>query len=151
MFVCKFEHSNSLVLNADEQHPTNLKNLHVTSHDLQKYFQKHKICPAKHPEYSRFFSTKEPRVALTYEWSTPFSRILEFLNRDNISANNHSTKNLNQSLWERQHWMSFAWVLVGQQAKLPEDIGNKTIWIDILFNDQNTVNMAAELEEAEKR
>ena len=127
------------------------EDLGITSHELREYFRKHKIVPWQHPRYKDFFCAEEPDVALTYEWSTPFVRIREFLNRTNIRAHNRASRDLNPSPWERLYWMSFAWVLLGPLAKLPEDIDNKTMWIDILFNDQNSVNMAEELKEAENR
>jgi hypothetical protein len=142
--------------------PFPTEHLHVTSKDLQNYFQKHKIVPtvwaADHPEFKDIFLTEEPDIALTYEWKTSFTLIFEYLKSDNISAHNRAAKDLNPSLWERVYWMSFLWVLLGPPRKLPEDIDNKTIWIDILFNDQTVLDqedgnerLQAVLAEAEER
>mmetsp|Transcript_4307 Transcript_4307/g.9550 ORF Transcript_4307/g.9550 Transcript_4307/m.9550 type:complete len:406 (-) Transcript_4307:980-2197(-) len=62
--------------------------LKITSHDIKKFFQKRRINPRV--EYSKFYSDKPPRAALTYEWSTTFLKIKAFLNPENIDEHNTS-------------------------------------------------------------
>ena len=128
-------------------------NLDITSHQLREYFQKHKICPSTPPEYSHFFNTAKPDIALTYEWSTTFARIYEYLCVDNICAHNACScigMKTTLSVLEIFYLMTFTWLL-SPLASLPEDLSEVTIWIDILFNDQNNQNMKEELDEAENR
>jgi hypothetical protein len=127
------------------------ENLNITSHHLRKHFQNHNICPSTDPEYSHFFSIDEPDIALTYEWSISFTHIFKCLSSGNIRAHNRAARDPNPSLCERLYWMSYVWVFLGPLAKLPEDIGERTIWIDILFNNQNNKNIVEELAEAENR
>ena len=62
--------------------------LKITSHDIKSYFQRRRIDPRQ--EYSKFYSDKPPRAALTYEWSTNYLQIKSFLNSENIEIHNTS-------------------------------------------------------------
>ena len=130
----------------------------ITSHDIRGYFQKHKINPKV--AYSAFYSDEPPTCALTYQWSTSFKQIELFLNADC----------LNQDPLFLAHWYGrttgkkvsysdsyfaglfiffvcwaqlFGWVFFDLISDF--DLSNTRLWIDILFNDQNSIDIKAEL------
>ena len=47
--------------------------------------------------------------------------------------------------------MSFLWVFLGPPALLPEDIDERTIFFDIMINDQNSIDIKRELAAAEQQ
>ena len=133
----------------------------ITSHDIRGYFQKHRINPKI--AYSSFYSDEQPTCALTYQWSTSFNQIRCFLN----------AQCLNQDPLFLAHWFArkkgtsdsdsffagififfvcwaqlFGWVFFDLISDF--DLANTTIWIDILFNDQNSIDIKTELRLAEE-
>jgi len=126
--------------------------LDITSHAIQAYFtdERHPIVPWKHPRYRHFYVDGEPDIALTYPWSTSFRELKAYLNPRNIAMHNQATVDPNPSIWERLYLMSFLWVFFGPMQKIPVDIGERTIFVDILINDQTDVGaIAQELDKAE--
>ena len=106
--------------------------------------------PWKHPRYLHFYVDGEPDIALTYPWSTSFREIKTYLDPRNIAMHNQATIDPNPSMWERLYLMGFLWVFFGPMQKIPVDIGERTIFVDILINDQTDVGaIAQELDKAE--
>jgi hypothetical protein len=94
-----------------------------------------------------------PDIALTYPWSTSFHQSQAFLDPRNMVMHNQATIDPDPSLLECVYLMSFLWVILGPMHKLQLDIGEKsqkTIFFDILINDQTDVGaIAQELDMAE--
>ena len=129
------------------------QNLDIKSHDIQRYFTdpRHPIVPWKHDRYKSFFENKPPDVSLTYEWSTSFKEIRAYLDFINIKRHNATVSDPNPSLSERLYLMSFVWVVMGPLTKIPLDIEERTIFVDIMYNDQTHIgNIEKELELAER-
>ena len=128
------------------------RRLNITSHDIKEYFTdpRHPIVPWKHHRYSSYFESRPPDIALTYEWSTTFKQMRAFLDPSNIKWHNRAALDPNPSLAERLYLMSFAWVALGPLNKIPPEIEEQTIFVDIMYNDQtNADNIEQELEIAE--
>jgi hypothetical protein len=126
--------------------------LDITSHDIKRFFtdERHPIVPWKHDRYKGYFVDVPFEIALTYEWSTSFRDIREFLSPQNVRLHNETAIDPNPSLAERIHLMSGAWKCLGPLSKIPLNIEEKTIFIDIMFNDQTNVGeIANELKVAE--
>ena len=140
--MCKPNHSLLVADNSD---------LNIKSEDLRKYFQKHKIVPHQHDKYKAYFSSTPPEIALTYEWKTTFSELRAFLSPANIRRHNSTALDPNPSLWHRLYLMSFLWVFLGPLALIPEDVDERTMFIDIMANDQNSIDMRRELASAERQ
>ena len=138
--MCKPNHSLLVADNSD---------LNIKSEDLRKYFQKHKIVPHQHDKYKAYFSSTPPEIALTYEWKTTFSELRAFLSPANIRRHNSTALDPNPSLWHRLYLMSFLWIFLGPLTLIPEDIDERTIFIDIMINDQNSIDIKRELAAAE--
>ena len=124
--------------------------LDIKSNDLRAYFQKHNIVPHLHPEYKNYFVDRPVELALTYQWTSSFRELRAFLNPDNIRRHNRVALDPNPGLWARLVLMSFAWVLCTLPPLLPEDINARTIFIDIMANDQNAPDITTELAKAER-
>ncbi len=106
--------------------------------------------PWKHPRYQHFYVDGEPEIALTYQWSTSFRQIKALLDPRNIAMHNQATVDPNPSIWERLYLMSFLWVILGPLQKIPVDLGERTIFVDIMINDQTDVGaIEQELDTAE--
>ena len=125
--------------------------LNIKSEDLRKYFQKHKIVPHSHDKYKHYFSRTPPDFALTYEWKATFRELRAFLSPANIRRHNRTALDPNPSLWHRLYLMSFLWVFLGPLALIPEDVDERTMFIDIMANDQNSIDMRRELASAERQ
>ena len=125
--------------------------LNIKSEDLRKYFQKHKIVPHQHDKYKHYFSRTPPNIALTYEWKATFRELRAFLSPANIRRHNRTALDPNPSLWHRLYLMSFLWVFLGPLALIPEDVDERTMFIDIMANDQNSIDMRRELASAERQ
>ena len=125
--------------------------LNIKSEDLRKFFQKHKIVPHLHIKYKDYFTHSPPEIALTYQWVSTFRELRAFLCRDNIRRHNSNAIDPNPSFWERLYQMFFLWIPFGPLALIPEDIDEKTIFIDILLNDQNSIDIKQELDAAEQQ
>ena len=126
--------------------------LDITSHAIQAYFtdERHPIVPWKHPRYQHFYVDGEPEIALTYQWSTSFRKIKAYLDPHNLATNIQATVDPDPSIWERLYLMSFLWVIHGPMQRIPPDIGERTIFVDIMINDQTNVDaIAQELDKAE--
>jgi hypothetical protein len=128
------------------------RHLDITSHDIKRYFtdERHPIVPWKHDRYKVYFNDKPFEIALTYEWSTSFRDIQAFLSPKNVRMHNDASMDPNPSFAERIYLMSGVWVCFGPLSKIPLDIEEKTIFVDIMFNDQTNVGeIANELKVAE--
>ncbi len=124
--------------------------MHITSHQIQAYFKKHKITPHRDERYSSYFVKRPAEIALTYEWNTRFDQIKQFFEPDNIALHN-SSLNPVASLKDRLYLMSFLWTCFGTNPSIPSNIEDCTIFIDIFLNDQNTKHIQGELDSAERR
>jgi hypothetical protein len=63
---------------------------------------------------------------------------------------NEATVDPNPSLWLRFYLMSFLWIILGPIQMIPHNIGEKTIFVDIMINDQTSVGyVEQELDKAE--
>ena len=83
-------------------------------------------------KFAHLYSRTQPNVALTYEWTTPFSRIETFLNPGSLEATQTCLK------------------ASGRPEVIPTDLDDLSLWIDILFVDQNanTETIAEQLDKA---
>ena len=106
--------------------------------------------PHLHPKYKQYFVDRPAELALTYQWTSTFRELRAFLNQDNIRRHNRVALDPNPGLWARLALMSFAWVWCPVRPLLPEDIDARTIFIDIMANDQNSPDIATELAKAER-
>jgi hypothetical protein len=134
----------------------------ITSHEIRGYFQKHKINPKI--VYASYYSDDPPTCAMTYQWSTNFRQIKLFLNAECLNQDP-----LFLAHWYARHqnglsnsdmqfaglfimfvcWAQlFGWVFFDLISD--EDLANTTIWGDILFNDQNAIDIKTELLLAEE-
>ena len=123
--------------------------LNIKSEDIRKYFQLKGIVPHLHPKYQEFFVHKPAEIALTYQWSSTFREIRSFLNSANIRRHNSTSRDPNPTFWHRLYMMSFLWAFFGTLTLLPENIDDRTIFIDIFMNDQNSIDIKQELERAQ--
>jgi hypothetical protein len=140
----------------------------ITSHDLRKFFQKRLIHPKK--RYSSYFSQEPPDIVLTYEWSTSFSQVrsffkIECLRQDPVfimywrticestvrGANEHESERILVKWFIFMTcWMQFfGWGF--SDLITSNDISNARIWVDIFFNDQNSIDILLELAEADQQ
>ena len=125
--------------------------LNIKSEDIRKFFQQNKIVPHLHPKYRHFFSNTPPEIALTYQWSCTFRELRAFLSPANILRHNCNALDPNPSLWQRIYLMSFLWIPFGPLALIPQNIDERTLFIDIMVNDQNSIEIKGELEAAEQQ
>ena len=107
--------------------------------------------PHRHDKYKHYFSRTPPDIALTYEWKATFRELRAFLSPANIRRHNRTALDPNPSLWHRLYLMSFLWVFLGPLALIPEDVDERTMFIDIMANDQNSIDMRRELASAERQ
>ena len=123
-------------------------NLDITSYELRKYFQRLNIVPARHPDYQSFFSDQPPEILLTYEWTTTFCDIKEYLSPENIQSHN-TTLDPDVSLKQRIHLMFMLGLC--KDPEIPPDLDGHAFFIDILFTDYTASDIPKELEAAELR
>lgn len=107
--------------------------------------------PHRHDKYKHYFSRTPPDIALTYEWKATFRELRAFLSPANIRRHNRTALDPNPSLWHRLYLMSFLWVFLGPLALIPEDVDERTMFIDIMANDQNSIDMPRELASAQRQ
>jgi hypothetical protein len=108
------------------------------------------IVPWEHPRYQHFYVDGDPEIALTYQWSTTFRHIKAMLDPSNIAMHNQATIDSDPSMWERLYLMSFLWVFLGPMHKIPLDMEQRLIFIDIMMNDQTKEEaIERELDKAE--
>ena len=124
--------------------------LNIKSEDLRRYFQRHSIVPHRHPKYKTYFSTGRPEIALTYEWKSSFRDLRACLSPDNIRRHNRTALDPNPSWWDRLYLMSFLWVFLGPLHLIPEDIDERTVFIDIMVNNHSSRDIQMELTAAER-
>ena len=125
--------------------------LNIKSDDLRKFFQKNNIVPYLHPKYKLFFCNTAPEIALTYQWSCTFRQLKVFLSPENVQRHNRNALDPNPSFWERLYLVSFLWVLLGPLELIPQNIDERTLFIDIMANDQNSIDIKQELSAAEQQ
>jgi hypothetical protein len=106
--------------------------------------------PYKHPKYKKYFTDQPAEIALTYEWTSSFRHLKTFLSKDNVRRHNRLSLDPNPSPLHRLYLLSFLWVFLGPPTLLPEDMDERTIFIDIMFNDQNSIDITRELAAAER-
>ena len=123
--------------------------LDIRSHELCRHFKRQKIVPCLHPKYKDYFCDQPCEIAVTYQWSSSFLEIKNFLNKENIRQHNRTALDPTPLLWHRLYLMSFLWVLCGPLTLIPENIDECTIFIDILANDQNSIDIKEELSKSE--
>ncbi len=159
-------------INSEEEHGPNAVTENrlndITSHDLREFFQKRKIHPKT--QYSSYFSPEPPDIVLTYEWNTSFSQVrsfftIECLRQDPVfimywrSICESTAQGANEHQSERilvkwfifiTCWMQFfGWAF--SDLITSKEIYSARIWVDIFFNDQNSIDIVLELAEADQQ
>jgi hypothetical protein len=142
--------------NAAETNKRHLKrpeSMELQSHHLRAYFQRERFHPKE--RYSHLYSPLLPKLVLTYEWGMSFSELRGYLNRSNIHKHNwtdveNGTNDPSECIFNYLKYMCcFVWCIPSRSSP-PEQIDLCPMWIDILFNDQNAINIKAELKQAER-
>ena len=105
----------------------------ITSREVMGYFIHENAHKHLHDKYEPFFSTDEPNVVLTYEWSIPLADVYKVLTDQKATL---------LYIYEKKK------PDVSHLKNLPTV--NIRIWIDILFNNQNSNNIQEELNMAEQ-
>ena len=141
-----------------ENSTANLKrpdSMELTSHHLRSYFQRERFHPKE--RYLHLFSPLAPKLVLTYEWSTSFQELEGYLDCNNIAKHNRT---LQETIAIEQEFEDHTEFLLGfmccliwcipSRSSPPIQIESCPMWIDILFNDQNAINIQEELKRAER-
>ena len=105
-----------------------LGGLNISSNELRKFFLKHQIVPWV--RYPHLFSHSPPTAHIEYEWKLTFSDIQKYFAPECIATFNK--------------------LYGGKGVTLPYPVESLSVWIDIFFVKQFTVNMYVELESAAK-
>ena len=129
------------------------ESMELKSHHLRAYFQREKFHPKE--RYSHLYSALTPKLVLTYEWDMSFSELRGYLNSSNIHKHNstEAETGFNSSSEVVFNFLKFMCCLVWcvpSMSSPPEQIDQCPMWIDILFNDQNAIDIKAELKQAER-
>ena len=132
-----------------------LESMELTSHHLRAYFQREGFHPKE--RYSHLYSPLAPKLVVTYEWSMSFRELYGYLNSDNIRRNNWTFIEANSAEGSFGD-LTFAFMsamccliwCVRSPSSPPKQIDLCPMWIDILFNDQNAIDIKAELKQAER-
>ena len=99
------------------------------SHHLQRLFTQsaRKFCPKEEKSNWKFYSTRRPDIVITYTWG------MDLL---------HELPRFIRRLWRhlRRQKLVTSW----------EDFAGKTLWLDILFNDQNSKVITQDLNDAQE-
>ena len=112
----------------------------LTSHDLRDVFRRKNILPAR--EYSRFFSTRSPVIALTYQWDQSFALIRKYFHTTSVVAFNKRYASV-----EARIPVSY----LGSSNDVDPLTMTTSIWVDIWFNDQRvTADMQMQLRHSEE-
>jgi hypothetical protein len=127
------------------------ESMELQSHHLRAYFQREKFHPKE--RYSHLYSSLPPKLVLTYEWDMSFSDLRGYLNRSNIHKHNSIRKEISFGGAELafdylKYMCCFIWCFPSMSSP-PEQIDLCPMWIDILFNDQNAIDIKAELKQAD--
>jgi hypothetical protein len=124
------------------------ESMDLQSHHLRAYFQRERFHPKE--RYSHLYSPSAPKLVVTYEWSMPFSELRGYLNRDNIHKHNRTWSETGHIFdWLLLFMFCLVWCYRPRSSP-PEQIDACPMWIDILFNDQNAIDLQAELQQAER-
>jgi hypothetical protein len=135
----------------------------LQSHHLRAYFQRERIHPKD--KYQHLYSPLPPKLVVTYEWSMSFRELRGYLNNDNIRKHNTTSAEVVPKTFEfsifKPSWIimiDFMFLILRTMCCLwcipkptspPAQIDSCLMWIDILFNDQNAIDIKAELDRAE--
>jgi hypothetical protein len=138
------------------------ESMDLQSHHLRAYFQRERIHPKD--KYQHLYSPLPPKLVLTYEWSMTFRELRGFLNSENIRKHNKTDAEAGLRDFESGDSANFLNLLdmmvfllqcmcclwcIPFPSSPPGQIDACPMWIDILFNDQNAIDIKAELDRAE--
>ena len=106
-----------------------------TSKDLQNIFtgktshqgSLRKFCPKDEVENRMYYSTEKPDIAVSYPWGMDLRKHMPIF-LDNL----------------------FQRLLLRREVSSRDEFENRTIWVDIFFNDQNSKEITHDLNEAQE-
>jgi hypothetical protein len=129
-----------------------LETMELTSHHLRAYFQRERFHPKE--RYFHLYSSLPPKLVLTYEWSTSFHQLRKYLNKDNMYKHSWTAGQFSPApsdffvfLFRIMFCLNMC---IQSPTSPPVQIDTCPMWLDILFNDQNAVDIKAELKQAER-